>query len=450
MNKRFWGIVLTWTLFAAGSVFAQSYQGDARQIAMGGAGYSDNIATSMIEEERPYTSIALPLGIIQILQDMDRFDPDDKEKFDPVLALEYAANPMHYTFKRDPGGARSRFISNTINGELSRDLNDYRGIDFPDRFEAEGLVAPNWGKTFKFHRSTDGPFQGVYVGAGPYFSAGTDLEIDRELRDVLASSTPVSISNRNFNIANQSIGQLAMAITGGYRARFKLPGAMKSGRDGLYIGMNYNYLYGFQYLDSAISVRMDTDAAGLLTLNPATVPLDINYYNSGSGRGFSLDFGAGVVVNRWEFGFGANGVENRIDWRDLKLKNYTLQNLLDGGDFIEQELPADPSETTVELPVRYTGNIGYHRGRYHVVTEGGHGFHGYNFRGGIEFGLAFVDFRGGVRYSREQWNPTGGVGINFCKSFSLDVAAFGSSANLENRRLLSIAMSLRFNRAQKD
>ncbi len=154
MKVRTIGLLLLFILSAAGLVSAQSYNGDARQIALGGTGFSDNIATGMIEEQRSYTSIPIPLGLIQLARDIDRFDPDKKDKFDPVLALEYAANPLHYTFGRDPEGARSRFISNMINGELSRDLNDYRGIDFPSKFEFDGLLSPNWGKTFKFYRKS--------------------------------------------------------------------------------------------------------------------------------------------------------------------------------------------------------------------------------------------------------------------------------------------------------
>jgi hypothetical protein len=449
MNIRSISLLLLLILSAFSLASAQSYNGDARQIALGGTGFSDNIATAMIEEQRPYTSIPIPLGLIQLAKDIDRFDPNKKDKFDPVLALEYAANPMHYTFGRDPGGARSIFITNIVNGELSRDLNDYRGIDFPNKFKSEGLLSPSWGKTFKIHRNSDGPFQGFYVGAGPYLSAGTVLDIDKELTDVLASKTPVSIPNRNFTIADRSIGQVALAVTGGYRARFGLPGTVKSSRDGIYVGVNFNYLRGFQYLDSTLAARLDTDSAGLLTAMPATTPLVIDYYNSGSGNGFAIDFGMGAVVKRWEFGFGANGVANRINWRDLRLRNYTLQSLLDGGDFIEQELTADPSNVKVELPVRYTGNAGYHHPKYSLVAEVAHGFQEYSFRGGAEYRISLIEFRGGIRYSREKWHPTGGLGFNFGK-VSFDIAAFGTTANLESRMLPSLAMSIRINHSKKD
>ena len=205
----------------------QNYDGDARKIAMGGTGLSENIATSMIEDERAYRTIALPIGLIQVVQDIDRFKPKNKNIFDPVLVLEYAASPIHWTFGRGSSDAQRKLISGIINGNLSRNLNDYRVLSIPNNLRSEGLMSPSWGKTFKFHRSTEGAFQGFYVGAGPYFAAKTDLSIDKGLTDVLGSSTSVSIPNRNFLIGDRSVGQLAMAITGGYRARFTLP-TMKS------------------------------------------------------------------------------------------------------------------------------------------------------------------------------------------------------------------------------
>ncbi len=433
-------------LIAFGLASAQSFNGDARKMAMGGTGYSENIASKMIEDQRPYTTITLPLGLIQMAQDKDRLDPRNKDIFDPVLTMEYAANPIHYTFGRDPGGLRSRLVNNIINGDLSRDLNSYRGIELGNNLKSEGLTSPTWGKTFRFPRKPEGAFQGFYIGAGPYFSAMTDLNIDKGLTDVLASRTSVSIPNRNFFISDRSVGQLAMAITGGYRARFNLPGKMASRRDGIYVGVNYNYLYGFRYMDSAIDVQLSTGADGLITVLPMTTPLTINYYESNSGRGFALDFGVGAVIDRWEFGFGANGVANRIDWHDRTLRNYRLQSLVNGADFIDQWLPATPSDLTEKLPVQYTGNAGYHKGAYTFIAEAAHGFQGASFRGGAEYKLGRMEFRGGARYGLDRWHPSGGIGFDFCKKISLDVAAFGTTTNMERQLRPSLALSLRINR----
>jgi hypothetical protein len=449
MNIRIPGIALLFCLAFSSSSFAQSYHGDARKIGMGGSGYAENIATSMIEEERSYSSIVIPLGLIQLARDFDHFDPDDKAKFDPVLALEYAANPIHYTFGRNPEGPRGKFIREIVNGDLSRNLNDYHGINFANHLKSEGLASPSWGKTFKFRKRDTGAFQGFYVGVGPYFSAGTDLNIDKGLTDVLASATDIAIPNRNFVITDQSRGQLAMAVTGGYRARFSLPSQDKDSPDGVYVGINYNYLRGFQYLGADTTIRMDTDNAGLLWMLPTTEPVNIDYLRGKSGAGYSIDFGMGLVVKNWEFGFGAKGVANRIDWSDFTHESHKLASLINGGDFQKQTL-ASPSELRVELPIQYTGNIGYDKGKYAFVAEIADGFQGTSFHGGGEFRLKWIEFRGGVRYGLDRWHPSGGIGFNLGNTFSIDVAAFGTTTNIERRLLPALAVSFRINHAKKE
>jgi hypothetical protein len=428
---------------------AQNFSGDARMIGLGGVGHDDSIATRMIEEERPYTSILLPIGLIQLLRDRDRFDPD-KDNFDPVLLMEYAANPVHYVFGRNPGGNRGAFLEDILNGELNRDLNAYRGFVPRNKLMAEGLASPNWGKTIKFRKRDSGVFQGVYVGAGPYVSARTELNIDKGLTDILASPTPVPIPNRSFSITDASVGQLALAITGGYRARFALPGRSafsSSNREGIYVGANYHHLRGFRYQAADMLFRFDTDSSGKLSIQPSTVPAVVNYVDGRSGRGFALDLGVGAVADRWEFGFGANGVGNRIEWKEQRLKRYTLDSLVNSdGEFTDVTLPPPASKLIVELPVQYTGSASFRQGGWTALSEASHGFQGWNYHGGVERRFAVIEVRGGGRYSRDRWHPSCGIGFNLTERFSIDAAAFSTSANIEGRRRLALAVSLRFNR----
>src|SRR5215510_2263711 len=77
---------------AASPAMAQNWSGDARLIAMGGAGTNQNLASKMIEEERGHRTIVLPFGLFQVLKDTDIFDPTSDE-FDLVRSIEYAASP---------------------------------------------------------------------------------------------------------------------------------------------------------------------------------------------------------------------------------------------------------------------------------------------------------------------------------------------------------------------
>jgi hypothetical protein len=427
--------------------FGQSYTGDARRIGMGGTGENENIGTRMIADQQQYRSIVVPLGLIQLVRDRHYFNPDD-DAFNPVRALEDFANPLHLTNR---GTAGTDFISDLVNARFSRDLNRYRGFVPAKEVTAQGLAAPSFGHVFRFRRDSAGNYDGVYLGAGPYLSAKTVFNVDDQLRQLLASSQDVILRNATLRLSDQSSGQGAAAITVGYRRRMPLPGRSTSdGRSGIYIAGNYHYLRGFRYDSADLQVRFDTDSAGLITLAPATTPISANHSYSNHGDGFALDLGVGTVVGPWEFGLGANGIANRIDWNNLRLEQITLQSLFTGGNFVRQPLSSTISTTRVELPVETNGNIGYNAKSWSALFQAGHGFQGKTIHGGIEKRVGPVAFRGGGRYSHERWHPAAGFGVDLTKGFGIDMAAFDTTANIEQQRRLSYAVSLRFNRQPRE
>jgi hypothetical protein len=451
MNIRKLGLFLLAFGVSLTVAHAQGYSGDARKIAMGGIGYSDSVTAKMGGDVNSYRSIVVPLGIIQLIQDIDRFDPND-DRFDPILLVEYAVNPLNFMFERESEGPRGRFITDAVNGTMSRDLNDYRGFLPENRIQAEGLIDPSWGYTFKFYKQKNGSFQGFYVGAGPYISLKTDLNFDKNLIEILNSTTPLYLANGSFLVSDQTQSQLALAITGGYRGRIAFSGKGSEGsssRNGLYYEANYHYLYGFRHDSFSINSQFDTDSEGLLTINPETSPVVLDHYSSRSGRGFAVDFGVGIIFNQWEFGFAANGVANRINWDGLSHKQYRLESLLNGGDFVEELIPVASSDLKIELPVEYIGNAGYHYKKWSFAAEVFNSFQDSGFRAGAEYRLGPIDLRGGGRYVRDRWHPSGGIGLNFGKKFAIDVAAFGSTANIERQLKPGMAVSLRFNRTEK-
>lgn len=430
---------------------AQNWSFDARAIGMGGVGGTDNLASKMIDEQRPYRSIVLPFGLIQVLGDRDVFDPNSSH-FDPVRAIEYAISPIHYVVGRDKGDTGSLFVTDVRNATLSRDLNRYRGFVPPNEIVAEGLASPNWGGTIKFAKGAGGAFQGVYIGGGPYLSMRNNATIDKGLTDLLASTTPVFRPNAQFPITNTSQGQLALAVTGGYRGRFAWPSGVGSGteNEGLYVAVNYNHLIGFHYDDIGLLVRFDTDQQGLVTVNPtAGPPVFIDRRMSTKGTGHAVDVGIGVVVGPWEAGFGVRGIANKMDWRDVERTTFSLGSLTSGNkDFLESATTR-VGDASVELPVDYRGNLGYRTDRWAAAAEVGQGFQGTSFHSGLEQKFERIELRGGVRYTTKRWNPTGGLGFNLSPRFSLDVAAYGTTANIERKRHVAIAASMRFNHGKK-
>jgi hypothetical protein len=440
--------VVVCSLACAGAAQAQNWSFDARAIGMGGVGATGNIATKMIDDERPYRTLVLPFGLIQVLGDRDVFNPDS-DAFDPIRAVEYAVSPIHYVVGRNKTDTGSAFATDIRNARLSRDLNDYSGFVPANDIIAEGLAAPSFGGTIKVAMRPDGSFHGVYIGVGPYLSMRNHATIDTRLTDILASSSPVYVRNAQFPLTEAAQGQLAVSFTGGYRGRFAWPSGVGTGseREGLYVAFNYDYLRGFHYDDIALSARLDTDNNGLLFPNPAAgSPLFIDRQTSTSGNGSAVDIGVGAVIQHWELGFGANGIGNHINWSGVERKTYSLPNLFSGNsDFLESTSVA-VADTRVELPVDYRANLAYVADLWTAAVEYGHGLQGASFHAGLEERWPRIELRGGVRYTTEKWNPTGGVGFNFNKRVSLDLAAYGTNANIERKRQLALAASFRFNR----
>jgi hypothetical protein len=428
---------------------AQNWSFDARKVGLGSPTGGENVASKMIEEEREYRSLVLPFGLIQVFRDFKKLNPSNDE-FDLVRTIEFAAAPIHYTIGRDTSDSKADdFIVDIGNGELSRDLNDYKGFIPVNQPPAAGLAAPTWGKTFRVREGARGSFHGVYVGAGPYVSMRTAPVFDEQLISVLSEGERVYLPNTQFTAFDTTQGQLAMAIVGGYRGRFAWPSGVGLGtdREGLYLAANYNYLHGFRYEDIDFRLRIDTDGAGLLTVNPfLPPPLFISRTNAESGTGMAVDLGVGAVVNNWELGFGANGLGNRIEWSNVEQTTYFHANLLAGDGDLVEGVPIPVGDVRVELPVDYRANVAYDLERWAAVAEFGRGLQGKSFHGGGEYRFGPVDVRGGAVYSRELWNPAAGLGLNVSATTSIDLALYSNSANVERKRNPAIAVSLRFNR----
>src|SRR4051794_34558114 len=99
-------------------------------------------------------------------------------------------------------------------------------------------------------------------------SMRTSTHFDDQLTTLLAADTPVFLPNTELPVTSADEGQFAVAVTGGYRARFAWSGRTESTspREGLYVAANYNYLRGFRYEDVGLSLRLDTDRNGFATL----------------------------------------------------------------------------------------------------------------------------------------------------------------------------------------
>jgi hypothetical protein len=433
---------------AASSAFAQNYSFDARRIALGGAGGNPNVASKLVERQRRYKSIVIPLGLVRVLKNVSVFYPN-REDFDFSSAVEFATRPFHQVLgKSEEHPGFKQLFADIRDARLDSDLNGYSGFDTSRLDFVEGLVAPNWGYTFMLHED-DRSFQGIYVGAGPYLAVRADYDVNSEFEKVLNGPGDTYLPAATLGLGGGTMEQLALDITGAYHARFPLFVQDGGGarRNGMYVVANYHYLHGFRYDEVNADVTLETDAAGLVSPDPPSPPFTMDWQTSKNGRGLALDFGVAFVVNRWDFGAGVSGVANRIKWSEITRHNIALVNVSDGSEFVHVKVPPLPGVTRrLELPVRYTGDVAYHREKWSLYNEYSRGFQGHNFLSGLEYRLGAVELRGAGRYAQGNWFASGGAGFNLTRSLGVDVAAFGTQTFLEADRHVALAISFRIDK----
>jgi hypothetical protein len=428
------------------SASAQNYSFDARRIALGGAGGTPNVASKLVERQRRYKSVLIPVGLVKMLSDIRVFYPN-REDFDFSRAVEFASSPLHFVFGRKEDMTARSFFRDVLNARLQSDPNAYSGFQLPVVTDTEGLLSLTWGKTFMLHEDSRS-FQSIYVGAGPYLASEADFEFDTELEQILSGSGNRYIPSASLALGGGETDRLALDITGSYRARFPLfvGDGTGSARNGMYVAANYHHLQGFRYDLFDARLQLDTDTNGLLVPDPPERPFQLTWHKSTKGIGLSTDFGVAFVVNRWDFGVGVSGVANRITWRDIERHELALVSLVDGSEFVHVELPRTDLKARTELPVTYTGDLSYHRDAWSAYSEYSNGVGGTNFRLGLEYRLGVVELRGAGRYSQDHWYPSVGAGFNLTRSFGVDAALYGTQTFLEPEPHVGLAISLRFDK----
>jgi hypothetical protein len=448
LTRRWQGARAALLLLAstASSASAQDYSFDARRIALGGAGGTPNVASKLVERQRRYKSVLIPVGLVRVLSNVRVFYPN-REDFDFTRVVEYSASPFHFVFGRSDDITAGSLFRDLVHAQLQPDLNAYRedGFEPPLVTSEEGRINLTWGYTFKLHES-DRSFQSIYVGAGPYLAAKAYADFDAEFEKVLNSATDRYVRSAGMVIGGGETDQLALDITGSYRARFPffVQDGPAASRNGMYVMANYHHLQGFRYDEFNARLRLDTDEAGLLVPHPPEAPFALEWHTSSQGVGLSLDFGVAFVVNRWDFGAGVSGVANRIKWSDITRHELGLVSLFNGTEFVHVKLPRTDLTTQLELPVTYTGDLSYHRDAWSAYTEYSKGLGSTNFRLGLEYRLGAIELRGAGRYSQGSWYPAFGAGYNITRNFGVDAAIYGTRTFLEPHPHVGLAISLRF------
>ena len=432
-----WIAALIISTCAASPGRAQTASGDARDVGFGGVNGGARLLSgggSSAEVE-----FAIPLGLLQLAAQRQSFEPGARA-FDPALVLEYAANPAHFVIGRRPSPARARFMADVREAGLNPDLNVYRGFTPAATLEGGGRLSPVWGHAFTVHASPGAPTHKVYVGAGPYLSLQTAALFDQRLVSMLGASAATYVPSSTLEIGNQSTGQVAMRMTGGYRATIPLGGA------GSHIDLeaDYNHLHGFRYEAADIDLRLDTNRQGLLAIDPSRgAPLAINRRFSSHGRGFGVDLAAAAAIGKLRLRVATEGIANRIDWRDVTGREYELQRLTGGSARLATVFTAPLGSVRVVMPIVTRLQGAYAGNRFGAVAELERGFPGTTAGAALERRFAAIELRAGARLTNRIVLPAAGVSLKAGRAW-FDLGASVSTANIERQRNVVLATSIRF------
>ena len=265
---------------------------------------------------------------------------------------------------------------------------------------------------------------------------------------ILNASGNRYIPAATFGLAGGERHQLAVAITGGYHARFPMFAQDGEGarRNGMYVAANYHHLWGLRMDDFDARLQLETDSAGLISPHPQAPPFRLGWQASRDGRGLAMDFGVAFVRNRWDFGVGVGGVANRLTWSEIERHEVGLVSLHDGNEWVHVRLPITDLKRRFELPVTFTSDVAYHREKWSLLSEYSHGYQGHNFRSGLEYRLGKVELRGGGRINQGTVHPSFGAGFNITRNFGIDAAVFDTKTFLEEKPKLGLAISLRWDK----
>ena len=107
------------------------------------------MASKLVERQRRYKSILIPVGLVRVLSDIRVFYPS-REDFNLSRAVEFGTSPLHFVFGRSEDITAGSFFRDVIKAPLQSDLNAYRegGFDTPLKPSEEGRTALTCGHTF--------------------------------------------------------------------------------------------------------------------------------------------------------------------------------------------------------------------------------------------------------------------------------------------------------------
>ncbi len=421
---------------------AQGLTLDARTVAMGGvtldrggaiARYNPAYRTVPAREihGRPKTTIPIPLGLIQVLQDSAAFDFDESY-WNPVRFVSYALSPLvkgFYYQIEEPGTPTSDVEFTIGQNELIVDLGEARLLVPTERFgtaDASRLFDMGFG------------FKGVRVGVGAWLHRDLGMELDSALTSFLRDAVPAR-NNQTYSVFGDGIVQGGFAPMLGYSGR-----VAGDATRGFYVGGAVRYYVGVTYGKTQGTGSVTTGDTIFAGPNPVTPGLDAITEYSGTDRSFGTgwggDLGIAWISGPFEIGLGAVDIGVTLSWPEARVERAVWDTTLD--EIVTTTIAAR-RKTETEIPLAWVANMAYQAGeRTTIGAQFVNTRRGTRLGVGVEQRMGAVALRGGVvRDQLKKSQFSGGVGFRF-GSVGLDIAITSYAGGITGERAVALGSSI--------
>ena len=408
-----------------------------RRMAMGGVilggrqgGEGANVAyRAMPRATHGLSSVSLPLGVIQTLDDPPSFDPRNPE-FNVFRIANLVENPPWNLALTRPDVPSSDISLDIAQNSLRMDLGDLRRA-FP-----EGHV--------RAYGDVNGPSVGfsirrLFIAAAPLVEFENDLNLNDALSGVLRNGDSVS-SNSRYEVRDKGRAQAAAALHVGLAMPLAMFGDPRRGGSTLYGGVRAKVLRGLAYGEADNVGAFDTGDTLF-----ASQSLDLHYTGryldampGDGGMGLGADAGAVWSMGRLEVGLAVNDIGTRIDWRVRETLAYRDSVT---GDLVQKTVQEGRAFTST-VPSTMVTNAAFHAGRWMIAADVRRNVLATTAHAGLERWVGPVSLRaGGGLDANRRTQLSGGLGIRMGQ-LGLDLAVATNNRNLENQRIVELGAGL--------
>jgi hypothetical protein len=441
-------LIVLLALVLAGPARAQVPE--ARRLGMGGVLLSEvtqsstqNVAYRAVPTAGKglagYTSIPLPLGIVQVLADPPELDSSNPNFNVFQIARLISVTP--YTLQLvEPEELASDIVVNVGLNNLTVDLGALQDL-FPDR-------DLRFGTTFATPNLEFGT-RNVFVGIRPQGEARNTARLDPTLQAALGEGAPFA-PNTAYGFGDEARAQAAISVSIGGALPLLSPkdapeGDPRKGGVALYAGARAKYLRGIALWQARARAAFATGD----TIFGASTPMTVDYAADvrqtpdpgfDAGQGVAADAGVVVFVDKFEIGLGVNDIGATITWDRTNLDHYDYDEATNSN----VRTPVERNATfRSQFPVTGSLSVAYRtNGMIFAGTLDRTANELWLPRAGAEVWLGPVPLRGGLYLDSYQLLQfTTGSGFRLGK-YGLDLALATHSRGLTTTRGLELAASL--------